>query len=375
MRYYGFQTLLSSIASQFERDKKQCRIPYRDVRFVLYFIYFILLSSVLVLFTATAIGSFYLPDYLKNKIETEVQAECEKCRLKIGDLDVPLFQPGDLTFHNLDFSFGDEGATQVFAKAALLDVHISLRSLLKHHIYLRNLMITHFDVTVIDGDKHSPPPEGGKEKPSEPSDFTFSIAPLRYLNGSFQYVRNHEGTTATLHVQDINGTLTAVDPKSDHIIKAHLTARYERSGHAELEILTNPFIKPLQVDVKLAVNDQDLNDLTLFFEPNAGVQIHGKINEGLGLVSVIGDELKATDWIVYQDLDAKVLKGKEYSGFVAFFENLGLGLAMQSSNVELEKDQQTKSVELKKEGGESLISFILRGLKEAAMKVATRSNQ
>lgn len=338
--------------------------------------YFLLLSSILVLFTAIAVGSFYLPDYLKEKIESEVPKTCSKCRLKIGDLDLPLLQPGDVTFHNLDFSYGDEGTTQVFAKAALLDFHVSLRSLLKHHVHIHRLMVSHFDVTVIDGDKHSPPePKKEDSSPNADADYDLVIGPLRYLNGSFQYVRNHEGTTATLHVQDINGTLTSIDPRADRIIKGQLTARYERSGHSELEILTNPFLKPLQVDVKLAVKDQDLNDLSLFFEPNAGVRLKGKIDEGLGMVSVKGDALKATDWIVYEDLDAKVLRGKEYSGFVAFFENLGLGLAMQQKNTELEKAEQTKSVELKQEANESLISFVLRGLKEAAMKVATRSNK
>ena len=332
-----------------------------------------LFTILILLFTGTAIGSFYLPDYLKAKIESEVPKLCSKCQLKIGDLDVPLFQPGDITFHNIDFSYGEEGATQVFAKAALLDFHVSLRPLLEHHVRIQNLVVTHFDVTVVDGDKHSPPTPK-KEDPAA-SEYDITVGPLRYLNGSFQYIRNHEGTTATLHVQDINGSLTSVDPNANRIIKGLLSARYERSGNAELEVLTNPFLKPLQVDVKLTVHDQDLSDLSLFFEPNAGVRLSGKIDEGEGVVSTVGDSLKATDWIIYEDLDAKLLRGKEHSGFVAFFENLGLGLAMQETNTELEKPLQTKSVELKQEANESLISFILRGLKEAAMKVATRSNK
>lgn len=329
-----------------------------------------------VLFTGAGIAvavKNYVEPQLKLQVEQAARENCPFCQFHLGDLSLSLLVPGRIVFYDIDFSYGDPAATQTTAKIGETRFQLSLPELLQHRLHFENVMLENFSVTVTDGDQKSPTVSVTAAEPKP--DYEIYVDPVQFSNGTFQYIRNHDGTTAVVHVNEIDAQLSTLSPGANEFLRAVATARYENSGHCELQISTNPFKKPLDVHIKLAVKDQDLSDLSLFFDPNAGVEMKGKIIDGVGEVFLSGDRLKATDWIVYEGLEAKVKKRSDRSGFSAFFQNLGMDLSMQLKNTELERSAQTKSVELSQENDESIVSFVLRGLKEAAMKVATRSNR
>ena len=327
--------------------------------------------------------------YVKRRLESSVRENCATCTLDIGDLQVSLLNPGDFLLHEVRFSSGTRGAFETAVRASSIAVHLSLKPLWDRHVNVTQIVSSGLEVTLLDGDKKPPPAEktttrgaSGKVDESEPSGqtedsarapYTFTIQNSIVHHGTLSYTRNHMGTSAHLRVQKIEielGALGNGKDLKDEPVKGHGEAQVEKSGLVELHVSTYLFRKPLYVDVELFTNDQDLADLTPFFKENAGVNLEGILMKGHGKVKVRGPHLTATLLAEYRGLNIKLDKMYDRNEITAFFMNLGTAVAMGEKNVGKPKSDRQREVELEREEKESIVSFILRGLKEAALKVA-----
>jgi len=95
------------------------------------------------------------------------------------------------------------------------------------------------------------------------------------------------------------------------------------------------------------------------------------LHEGKAAVNVTGASLKSEVSVVYQGLDVIFSANRERSGATAFFSNLLRGLKIDDQNTTEPRYDQKRTAALQRKKGESIVSFILRGMKEAALEVAS----
>jgi hypothetical protein len=69
-------------------------------------------------------------------------------------------------------------------------------------------------------------------------------------------------------------------------------------------------------------------------------------------------------------LDVQFEKTKSPGEISTFFDNLVKSMKLHSSTVGKKPADQIQSVQLQREARETLLDFILRGMKDAALKVA-----
>ena len=120
----------------------------------------------------------------------------------------------------------------------------------------------------------------------------------------------------------------------------------------------------------MSVADQNLGALTDFFKPNAGVELTGTLVKGHSVSKLKGAELTTSLYADYKDFKLKVDKMYDRNEVQTFFTNLGTSIAVREKNHSAPAEEKMKTVESKRKGGESIVSFMLEGLKQASLAVA-----
>jgi hypothetical protein len=324
----------------------------------------------------TGLVKAVLPGKIRDAIQEAVAKNCPTCSVEIANIDFSIFHPSFIRFSGVKFSMHHPSDSAMTAEIEDLDFNLNLHTLRRDHLDIDLIVVHAPNLTFIDGDEHSPLSNPKKDDPS-----LINLAKIEIENGRFKYVRNTKGTSATLHLKDLNGDAFIVDaekPKAEQFIGSRFTMRIENSGQTELKIKTPLENKTSHFDVEVDIKEQNLSDLTPFFIHNAGVELNGKMARGKSLVTIRGDELKASVWAEYHDLRVKVVKMYDRNSIEALFTNLGADLSINETDEDLIKEAQTRAVELKRKPGEPVIGFAFRGMKEAALKVAkvprTREN-
>jgi hypothetical protein len=311
-----------------------------------------------------------LESFIQSKIESLVAKSCETCHLEIQNVDDSIFNPGHLILHDLHFTSGEKGSSEVDAKAESITIDFSPTSLLSKKILIYKITSEKLTLLYVNGDRPS------KKSSTENDDATyfFQIDESELHYGEFKYIRNHQGTSATLHLHDIEihlDKLGNTEELKQVLAKAKICQRIENSGETKVQIAALIFKRPLDLDVAMQMSEQNLNDLTPFFKKNAGVNLEGILTKGHAEVSVRGAQLHALVQIQYDGLKIKVDPNYDRSPTAAFFTNLATAVGVQKKNLDANPSEQIQPVDLTREAGETLVSFILRGIKEGALKVST----
>ena len=201
------------------------------------------------------------------------------------------------------------------------------------------------------------------------------IEGIKVKKGSFTYIREHPGRRGTLNVSRINvavGPVGSSDRLRDTYAKASAYGLLEESGQFHLQLSAKIFAKIPDVDVKLQITGQDLATLNPFFKPNDGVQLKGMLIDAQSVVAIRGVRLKSSAYVRFRGLSVKIKKTDECSPLSAFFQTLMASITMGKQNIDGGDYDRQGTVALERKQKETIISFTLRGMKEAAMKVASQ---
>ena len=300
----------------------------------------------------------------RAEIIDAVEGACATCEIELSAVSFALLSPLNATLHGLKMKVGYEGGSEAVFRIEAVSVAFSFAQSSRQKIYIERVVIDRPIITFADGEavsrktnrKHDRRPDVAIEK-------------VEISRGEFTYIRNTKGTSATLHLHDISGEIGPLDSSRDLPAKAHLETRIENSGSVEIDIAAK-LTGPDEVDVSVYIRDQNLADTTPFFKPNAGVSLKGTMLKGKGRVRVRDQNMKASVWAVYHGLELELNSMYDRTKAEAFFMNLGADLVMDESDVDLAKADQTEALDVPREENEQIVGFVLRGLKEAAMKVA-----
>lgn len=298
-------------------------------------------------------------------LQNEVAKNCATCELKLGDLEFSTWAPGALIARDVRFQAGVAGAQEVRARVRELVVRPDWWALVDGRVVIRSLVVLAPDVTYSEGDKpRSKGASGGGGLPG------FAVLSTRVEDGRFTYVRDHMNTHAVLRIGAIDLRGGAVS-RIDTPVEIEARAQIEGRGDVELRVDIQKR-EPLTLETDVRTRDLGLPELSRFFKPNAGVDLKGTLVRGHARGHMQGTRLRTNVHAVYRDFELKVDPTYDRSEVVAFFTNLGAAIALQDSNLDDPPEDQARTVETERKEGESIVAFLLRGMKEASLKIVKR---
>ncbi len=307
----------------------------------------------------------HLPTYIGDLVTGYFEKKLPHAHFVLGEVSASPLSPGRIVFQKIEYRSSKKGVPELEVAIEALEVDLDLLPLLRGEIRISSVRAEKPVVLFRDGDaKPRASRSGGKRE------LGFDLRSAEINDGTFQYVRMTQGTVATLNVSNIQARGGPVGRSLGNVVDLEARGRIEKSGEVFVKVRTPLFEDPVKVDVDVRVQEQNLADLTPFFKKNAGVELHGQMLKGHGNAQVEGQSLKAVVTAEYKDFDLKLHKMHDRSEAAAFFTNLGLAIAAREKNVGKDKEDRTRGVTLKRDPGEPVVGFILRGLKEAALRVS-----
>lgn len=261
------------------------------------------------------------------------------------------------------FSQGSEATTAIKAEVAVVEFPLSLWPLVAGKVRIGQVVLTSPKVEVIEGDAKS------EDEPGSAPDLIVEGVEIR--GGQFRYRRNYPGKHATISVNEISGGVNRLDAGSAERTIGQVKARLEESGAVELEVAAAYFAPAPDVEVDLRIKKQNLADLNSYFVPADGVELSGHLELGEGKVSLRGENIRANVRAEYTNFDVLMRATRQRSKGEAFLVNLFRSVMLDDDNLDEPKYDQNHGVRLKRKKNESVISALLRGLKESVLQIAT----
>ncbi len=312
-----------------------------------------------------------VPGIARLRIVSAVRSGCESCELSLGAVRLHLSPPA-LSCGRARLTAGTPGATVVEAEAAALYVPVSLSQLLRGRIRAGIVELDKLSVTVKEGDLPSaPPPErGGARPPGPPLDLELEGVVIK--DGAFVYVRDSPGRRGTIGISRLSAAAGPVGSSArlrGRAVEASAEGRLEDSGKFRLEVRGRPFAREPHLDVKLRVAGQELRELDRFLRPTEGIGLKGTLLESRSETAIRGSRLNSSVFLRYRGLELHMEKTKERGAVSSYIQTLLASAALGRQNADGAFDRGG-TAELDRKPGETLVGFILRGLKEAAIQVA-----
>lgn len=262
----------------------------------------------------------------------------------------------------MEFRSDPADNTVIHAKVEEIAAHFGGR-LLSGTPHLRKVTLQAPEVRVSERD--GPP----GSRPSEDRPPEFYLGEIAIGEGRFIYEKLERGKRGRIQVTDIEGEITDVagGPGSASAwTKGKATGSLEGSGDFTLEIEARPWRVSADPRVRLEIRKFDLSQVNPYFLPIDGVRLSGSVDRGRAEVTVEESRLESSARLQYRGLDLDFRPGSEHGILDALVQDIGADLALAD-----ERSSPSPVVKLRRKGRESLISFILRGMKEAALRVAT----
>ena len=227
------------------------------------------------------------------------------------------------------------------------------------------------EVTLIDDDagQAPTPPRGAFDRPA------IEVDDVEIDQGTFLFVRVTKQTRAVIGLRQIRGHVAAfgtTKSRRDDPVKGEITAQLGFSGESHLSFTARPAAERTEADVTIEMKDQNLADLGDFFEPNVGLKIAGTMIHGQSTSKMRGDQLTTRLDARFEGLRLNVVRTADRGAWATLFTNLGLAVGMKGHNVDSPRSEQKRTVITRRAADDSLISFFLRGLKDAAMSAAEK---
>lgn len=313
-----------------------------------------------------------LPGVLKSAVLKAIDDACADCSVQIGSIEVGLLPPGRFVVHDIRFQAGQGGRSMAEGRIAALRARLKWSESNRHKLTFESLEGDGVDVTYSEGEakKIDLPAKPAHEHPMD-----LVILKTTFAKAEFRYAHTWNGRTSILHIHDIEANVSAIGTTADvqnQMSEARLTGRIERSGHGELTLAALTRSGARYVDVRLLLEDQNLEDANRFFAKNDGLELHGLLKKALATVHVRDRKSQTKVQAIYRDIDFKQSPTPQTGELEAFITNLGASLFVTKTNVDFLPADQTAEGDVKREDGEALVHFILRSMKEQLMEVAKK---
>lgn len=321
-------------------------------------------------FAATAILAFnvFLPKWIGHRIPLSFQNHCNTCRIDLGEVQLRVF-PFQIVLKNPHLVQGDPKATEIDARASKLVARVSFFSFFSANIQFQEIRIESLKVVVTEGDIKYPPNE--RKADDAPVKF-YSAKETIFVETDFIYRRVYGRETAALHLQHINGkigewgTNPPLKLKSTH---AEASGLLEGSGRFSLKVDSPVFSEVTQADVSLEIHEQNLTRINPFFSKSDGIHFQGKLARGQTSLIVREKTLKSWVRVNYTGLNIRFEENRDRGALSALLSNFAKSVKMRPDNSTRPHAKRESSLEIRRDPNESLLHFIFRGMKLAALQI------
>lgn len=330
---------------------------------------FAIAAALLVLVLVMAGIEFFAGVFLLPRLQTAVNQSCGHCEFKIGSLEFGLFPPRAI-LGGVSYREGDRRDSLLGAQARLAVVPLPLSNLKPGPWRIGLIILQDVNVTLEESSEKFPKPPSAPKK-----DERFEFAGVLVRNAEFIYRNFTPAGPAVIQVHDISasaGPFCIAENCKNQAIDAHADARLENSGKVDLTVSAAFFADSPHVDVDLKLAGQDLKDVDPYFSVSDGIQLEGKLISARGVVKVRGTRGEGDALVNFANLGVHCRADRHRSGLLAFFENLGAKVKLKSANFTDPRSAKEHQVVTERHSGESVVSLILRTLKEAALRVAAK---
>lgn len=336
------------------------------------YIFFIAIFLVILIFSLI---HWAIPYSIHQNIVSQVKQGCASCKITIRESRIN-YSPMGLTFAGIHFESGDPTTTAINFDIDRVTAQISVQKLFKKELKINQIDVFSPHVLVTEGDLKTESEPESEKPPDQLSDqqWTFSVDSAAVSEGFFAYKRVFKKNEAILNVKNIKASTEPfgnTPSLAGKPLKATAHGRLEESGQFVLTVEALPQSPKMQIDVDLQIENQNLADLSPFFHNMGNIRIDGNLVSGIGSVHVRGTALKGWVDAKYHGLKIHLEKTKDRGAIATFFSNLISSFAIRSSDLGKKHSEQKKTVEIKRGKDETVVSFILHGLKDAALKVAS----
>jgi hypothetical protein len=288
---------------------------------------------------------------------------CSGCILEWRSMAIT---PSSLRLAGLRFFLGRREATAIEGSSPLVTIRFRPISLWSRKLEIVALEIASPSVHVIEGDERS---SRSRERPLEGSAWRILAERTHAENGSFLYTRVYRGRTAAIRVSGIQASAGLWDSAREELwTEGAATGLLEGTGAFTLTVKHPIFATETRATVDLKIAGLALGGLNEYFRPSEGIELYGALIRGHGFASVEGNKQKARVSAQYQGLKIQFFKTKERSGLAAFFSNL-IGSQKLAKSSPAGKSR-AREVAIRR-GDESMVSFLIRGARDSALRVAT----
>jgi hypothetical protein len=276
----------------------------------------------------------------------------------MDSVSLSLFDISRLTLHGIHITSGTRGQADIEASVEMITVDLALGSMFDEQLVIESLTFTKPDVMYTDGEL----PRGPKT--ASPA-LNVIVKTAHVDGGRFIYRRVLYKESSLITLNDIQ-----LQASVDQDVRVKSKFQLEKSGNIQLNFHFPTRQEKLTAEVHVFIKDQNLADLNVFFKSNDGVILQGIMQEGVGRVVVSGDHAKSRVKAIYKNFDAKLISNEDQGGVEVFFTNIGIALTTKEKNKSVKREE----VVTKRQPNESIVHFILTGLKVAALEVASRSD-
>jgi len=309
-----------------------------------------------------------IPHLLRSQLTKQVESNCTVCKLTLGEIHFS-FIPSTIVLNDIHLMHIQEGLN-IDARMSQIKVKLLPLFLFARELAIEEIQVEKPIVIIDEGDvKGFVPPS-----PTSDSQWTFKIEKTLLVNGKFTYRHERYNKTASVLISDINAQVDLMGSTAElreKEVHGHATTLIGESGRGDLTVNAFLFSKEWNVDITLDLVDQNLADLNTFFIPNDEIKVQGMLSKGQNKISIRGDSLSSSVSAEYEHLDVDMKGGAQRSETGAFLSNLMSAFKIDAGNANRKKGDQIRSIHAKLQDGEPFMGFIFRGMKEAAMKVAT----
>lgn len=286
---------------------------------------------------------------------------CSSCEVSLG---AARWSWRDLVLTDVSGRVGESNGPNLLFHIQQLKIRPKLLRLLLGHLEIERIKVVAPRLVYADLEKT------GTERsaPKSRADPVVTWPTVVIDHGEFKYIRDVKGTHAVIEFHNLKGEVAEIN----QALRGSVTGRLGERGDFEINLVATPQDQLAQVDVELRLKNLSLVELSDFFEPNAGVKLMGDMQAGHALLKLRQSHLDVSLWAEFSNFDLHVLSMYDRTRIEAAVTNLGTSIAMRAKNLNENDPEKRQSVGLDRQAHESVVSFMLRGLKEASLKVVRR---
>lgn len=288
-----------------------------------------------------------------------ISEACPACRVDWDKLSLGV---RGVSFRNFTFETAPGEITVIAARIPYLDIGLRWKDVYHRRMIIRAIRAESPDVTIREIEGHNP-----RSNAPPPA---FAVEGVEITDATFTYEIREFGRFGRVRLDKIYATISGfggLPPIVNERTTAKAEARLEGSGEVNLLVDALVFGPEPDLTVKLTLLRQQLAGLNEYFRPIDGVELEGKILKGNASAEIRGERLSAWADVRYEGFDIKFLRTRDRGGLKAFLSNIVADLKLE----ETKRSPDGKAVLVQRKKVESIVSFILRGLREAALRVAT----